>query len=60
MNIPRCWATAEAGNKYIKSLYRIEAELRAQNLEDDDLLSKRKELTRPVLEAFKSGLRYRT
>jgi transposase len=48
--------TAEAGIKYIKSLYRIEAELRAQNLEDDEFLSKRKELTRPVLEAFKKWL----
>jgi len=48
--------TAEEGIKNIKALYRIETDLRAQNLTDSVFLEKRKELCVPVLEAFKKWL----
>jgi transposase len=48
--------TAEAGIKFIKSLYRIEIELRAGNLDDAAFVEKRKELCAPVLASFRKWL----
>lgn len=48
--------TAEAGIKFIKSLYRIETELRAGNMDDTAFVEKRKELCAPVLAAFRKWL----
>jgi transposase len=48
--------TAEEGIKYIKSLYRIETTLRAENLDEAEFLEQRKEKCAPVLECFKFWL----
>jgi transposase len=43
---------AHEGMKYITTIYRIERELRSQELTDDELVLRRRELVEPELERF--------
>ena len=47
---------AEEGLKYINRLFRIEKELRAQDIVDQIFVAKRKELAEPVLDDFRKWL----
>lgn len=51
--------SANEALKYFRNLYRIEKELRAMNLDEDEFLSMRRKQVEPVLEAFKSWLEKR-
>ena len=48
--------SAEEGIKHIRNLYRLEDELRGQNLGDEEFLAKRKARAGPMLEKFYSWL----
>ena len=48
--------SAQEGKTYINQLFRIERELRHQDLSDDEFVRERKELAEPVLEKFHSWL----
>ena len=51
--------SAEEGIKYIRKLYEIENNLREKNLEENDFLTERKNLSCPVLADFKKWLNKR-
>jgi transposase len=48
--------SAEEGIKHIRKLYRLEEELRSQNLDDSTFVSERKARAGPMLDQFKSWL----
>jgi len=47
---------AEEGMKHIRKLYRLESELRSQNLDDETFLRERKLKAEPILDEFKQWL----